>query len=397
MLSFWWWLLHTVTRRGSILAHVCIGPSRFLCSVHPQNNADVLIPPTGMMNWKSRCGASTKVMVVARNGHLPIFVKVDDLQGSIKLTPLRRHVVHLEGPQPFGSEKIGYFVQLAKWLSAKIRKQISFNIILELSKNYSRSSEIHFNMRTKSSHSWVVFFSWSRTAMLLSKVLFWHLYWRHLSEGIFPSSFPVLTYSNHVRHLAPGVSSFHLVAEARVGFLRKFWSKTCPACGWLFHLGVWTLGLIVSHLLVARAPRRDSRSSTKTKQHVGKPNENVVLGGWNHDGHEMKWNFSKVLNQICSYEGLNPNWFPEFFFGEIFDLMRDQIDISCLISPLLYFHNYMAALDIPLKQHGLSPTKAFWDSVPNHPVKRWPSDLDILQVSKKMILLGPTFQMDPDI
>lgn len=53
-------------------------------------------------------------MVVARNGHLPIFVKVDDLQGSIKLTPLRRHVVHLEGPQPFGSEKIGYFVQLAK-------------------------------------------------------------------------------------------------------------------------------------------------------------------------------------------------------------------------------------------------------------------------------------------
>lgn len=216
-------------------------------------------------------------------------------------------------------------------------------------------------------------------------------------KGFFPSSFPVLTYSNHVRHLAPGVSSFHLVAEARVGFLRKFWSKTCPACGWLFHLGVWTLGLIVSHLLVARAPRRDSRSSTKTKQHVGKPNENVVLGGWNHDGHEMKWNFSKVLNQICSYEGLNPNWFPEFFFGEIFDLMRDQIDISCLISPLLYFHNYVAALDIPLKQHGLSPTKAFWDSVPNHPVKRWPSDLDILQVSKKMILLGPTFQMDPDI
>ena len=205
--------------------------------------------------------------------------------------------------------------------------------------------------------------------------------------------FAVLTYSNHVRHVAPGVSSFHLVAEARVGFLRKFWNRTCPACGWLFHLGVWTLGLIVSHLLVARAPtRRDSRSSTKTKQHVGKPNENVVLGGWNHDGHEMKWNFSKVLNQICRYAGLNPNWFPEFFLGEIFDLMRDQIDISFLIRPLLYYNNYMAALDIPLKQNGLSPTKAFWDSVPNHPVKRWPSDLDILQVSKKMILLGPTFQ-----
>ena len=132
--------------------------------------------------------------------------------------------------------------------------------------------------------------------------------------------FAVLTYSNHVRHVAPGVSSFHLVAEARVGFLRKFWNRTCPACGWLFHLGVWTLGLIVSHLLVARTPtRRDSRSSTKTKQHVGKPNENVVLGGWNHDGHEMKWNFSKVLNQICRYVGLNPNRFPEFFLGEILD------------------------------------------------------------------------------
>lgn len=163
---------------------------------------------------------------------------------------------------------------------------------------------MHFNRR-EPIHSWVVFFLWSRTTTLLSKVLFWHLYWRHLCEGIFPSSFPVLTYSNHVGHVAPGVSSFHLVAEARVGFLRKFWNKTCPQVGWLFHLGVWTLGLIVSHLLVARAPtRRDSRSSTKTKQHAGKPNENVVLGGWNHDGDvRWWWNFSKVLKQICRYVG----------------------------------------------------------------------------------------------
>ena len=50
---------------------------------------------------------------------------------------------------------------------------------------------MHFNRR-EPIHSWVVFFLWSRTTTLLSKVLFWHLYWRHLCEGIFPSSFPVL-------------------------------------------------------------------------------------------------------------------------------------------------------------------------------------------------------------
>ncbi len=169
--------------------------------------------------------------------------------------------------------------------------------------------------------------------------------------GVF-IKFPVLTYSNHVRHVAPpGVSSFHLVTEARVGLLRIFFSNktVLPMVGcmyiiylawpdthiWVFpkimvppnhpsknrvfheinhpfwdtpifgntHIYVYihhlcTLwsefwGWWIPHLLVSPSTctlRRDSRSSTKTKQHVGKTQRKRCFGD-----RRWWWNFSKVF------------------------------------------------------------------------------------------------------